>query len=150
MSRLAYLLTGDDDAAQDLVQSALVSLASHWQRVSAGGDPEAYLRRIMINRRNSWWHQRRDQPVAEVPERAGPDEAAASASRVTMAAALRTLAPRQRAVVVLRYYAGLSEAEAAESLGCSIGTVKSQSHDALARLRRVLGPINVDNREVVK
>jgi RNA polymerase sigma-70 factor (sigma-E family) len=137
-SRIAYLLTGDHHAGQDLVQSALVKLAGHWQRVVANGDPEAYLRRIMVNERNTWWRRRPVEPVADLPERAGPDEASNAAARVSLAAALRALPPRQRAVIVLRFYADLTEVETAEAMSCSVGTVKSQTHDALARLRQIL------------
>jgi RNA polymerase sigma-70 factor (sigma-E family) len=137
-SRIAYLLTGDHHAGQDLVQSALVKLAAHWQRVAATGDPEAYLRRIMVNERNTWWRHRPALPVADVPERAGPDEAAGATDRVSLATALRALPPRQRAVIVLRFYADLSEAQAADAMNCSVGTVKSQTHAALARLRQLL------------
>jgi RNA polymerase sigma-70 factor (sigma-E family) len=137
-SRVAYLLTGDHHAAQDLVQSALVKLARHWRRISTGGDPEAYLRRIMVNERNTWWRSRPPEPVDPVPEQAGRDEATHLATRTSLMAALRALPPRQRAVIVLRYYADLTEAQTAEALGCAVGTVKSQTHVALARLRQLL------------
>ena len=140
LSRLAYLLTGDHHAAQDLMQSALVRLAGHWRRVAAGGDPEAYLRRIMVNERNTWWRRRPPEPVQAVPDRAGRDEASDAAARTSLVTALRALPPRQRAVVVLRFYADLSEAETARTMGCSVGTVKSQTHVALSRLRQLLIP----------
>ncbi len=138
LSRIAYLLTGDHHAAQDLVQSSLVKLARHWRRISTGGDPEAYLRRIMVNERNTWWRGRPPEPVDPVPERAGRDESSHLATRTSLMAALRALPPRQRAVIVLRYYADLTEAQTADALGCAVGTVKSQTHAALARLRQLL------------
>ncbi len=138
LSRTAYLLTGDHHRAEDLLQAALVRTAPHWRRVAQGGNPEGYVRRVMINEQTSWWRRKRPSP-APVPEVAdAADEPAQAAERVTMAAALASLPPRQRAVVVLRYYHDYSVDEVAEVLGCSPGTVKSQSHDALKRLRRLL------------
>lgn len=138
LSRTAYLLTGDHHAAQDLVQSALVKTAAHWSRLIANGDPEAYIRRVMVNENTSWWRRRPPQPVEHLPERGTPDQTERADSRLALLAALGTLAPRQRAVIVLRYFEDLSEAETSEILGCSVGTVKSQTHDALARLRHAL------------
>lgn len=138
LSRTAYLLTGDHHAAQDLVQSALVKTAKHWSRLVANGDPEAYIRRAMVNEHTSWWRRRPPQPVEHVPERGTPDQTERADSRLALLAALGRLAPRQRAVIVLRFFEDLSEAETSEILGCSVGTVKSQTHDALARLRRAL------------
>lgn len=140
LSRIAYLLTGDHHAAQDLMQSALVRLAGHWRRIAAGGDPEAYLRRIMVNERNTWWRRRPPEPGPAVPDSAGRDEASDAVARASLAAALRMLPPRQRAVIVLRFYADLTETETARTMGCSVGTVKSQAHVALARLRQLLPP----------
>jgi RNA polymerase sigma-70 factor (sigma-E family) len=140
LSRLAYVLCGDHAAAEDLVQSALARTASRWRSVVAGGNPEGYVRRAMVNEHISWWRRRgRRQRLVPQPPAGRPAPAADSGlDRLELAAALARLAPRQRAVVVLRFYADLSEAEAADVLGVSIGTVKSQTHDALARLRRLL------------
>ena len=137
--RVAYLLTGDRHLAEDLVQSALVKVARHWKRVVAADDPEAYVRRVLYNQHVSWWRRRRvvADPYAVPPEHPGPDTTAAVAVSVDVRRALARLAPRQRAVLVLRYLDDLSEAQTAEVLGCSVGTVKSQARDALARLRRV-------------
>lgn len=140
LSRTAYLLTGDHQRAQDLLQSALVSTAVHWRRVSTGRNPLAYVRRVMVNRRTSWWrrHRDREQPTDAVPElaaaRAEDDEAV---SRVVLARALARLTARQRAVLVFRFYGDMTEADTAEALGCSIGTVKSQTRRALDRLRAI-------------
>ena len=143
LSRTAYLLTGGHEQAQDLLQSALAKVIPRWSRVSAG-DPEAYLRRVMYNERTSWWRARRytEHPVERVREdvserAAGPDEADRAERRVVVGAALARLRPRQRAVIVLRFFEDRSEAETAAALGCSVGTVKSQTHKALARLRQV-------------
>jgi RNA polymerase sigma-70 factor (sigma-E family) len=132
--RTAYLLTGHRQDAEDLVQAALVKAVPHWDRIS--GDPEAYVRRIIAREHVSRWRRRRWREVSTdvVPDAVSPvldhDEVLA------LRDALTTLAPRQRAVVVLRYYEDLTEAQTAEALGISIGTVKSQARDALARLRR--------------
>ncbi|WP_018347427.1 SigE family RNA polymerase sigma factor [Longispora albida] len=137
--RTAYLLTGHHEDAQDLVQAALTRLAAHWPRVQRSGSPDAYVRRILYHQRVSWWRllrNRREHAAAELPDQPSMvDPAADSAVRVTLGAALRQLTPKQRAVIVLRYYEDRPEAEIAEILGCSVGTVRSQVHRTLARLR---------------
>ncbi|GAB4052755.1 SigE family RNA polymerase sigma factor [Catellatospora paridis] len=138
LSRTAYLLTGEHHAAEDLVQTALAKAAARWRQIVAHGQPEAYVRRIMINERITWWRRRPARPVAQVPDWAGPDEPRQIVDRITLGQALDTLTPRQRTVVVLRFYEDLSEAETADAMGCSIGTVKSQTHVALGHLRRAL------------
>ncbi|MEV6518653.1 SigE family RNA polymerase sigma factor [Micromonospora chalcea] len=125
LSRTAYLLAGDHQLAEDLLQSALARTYRHWRRIR-DGDPEAYVRRVMYHQQVSWWRRRR---VAErldpMPtERGGGDHTDATALRLSVVAALRRLTARQRAVVVLRYYEDLTEAQVAEVLGCSVGTVK--------------------------
>jgi RNA polymerase sigma-70 factor (sigma-E family) len=138
LSRTAYLLTGDHHRAEELVQSALVRTAPHWHRVIRGGNPEGYVRRAMINEQASFWRRRRPTTAA-IPERSnGVDEPAQAVERLAMAAALAALPARQRAVVVLRFYHDYSIDEVAEVLGCSPGTVKSQAHHALKRLRELL------------
>ena len=142
LSRSAYLLTGDHQLAEDLVQTALARAATHWHRIS-GGNPEAYIRRVMLNERTSWWRRRRY--AVEVPTPADvlaaydggtvPDHTDLVLRRAAMNAALSRLPARQRAVIVLRFYEDLTEAQAAEALGCSVGTVKSQTNAALAKLR---------------
>jgi RNA polymerase sigma-70 factor (sigma-E family) len=139
LSGTAYLLTGGDHhAAQDLVQSALVKVARHWGRVSQLGAPDAYVRKALYHefvssRRLS---RTREAPTPAPPDRPAPgDEANETIRRLLMRQALARLTARQRAVIVLRFYDDLSEADAAEALGCSVGTVKSQTHHALARLR---------------
>lgn len=134
--RTAYLLTGHAQDAEDLVQVALVKVVPHWRRIS--DNPEPYVRRVMVNENVSRWRRRRwrEQSTDELPEvlAQDPDQAELLAVRSALAA----LAPRQRAVLVLRYYEGLSEAEIASTLGIAPGTVKSQARDGLARLRAVL------------
>jgi RNA polymerase sigma-70 factor (sigma-E family) len=132
--RTAYLLCGDDHLAEDLVQSALIKAVGHWRRI--GDNPEPWLRKVMVNDHISRWrkHKGREQLTAEMPDAVAIDRD----RDLGLAAALAALAPRQRAVVVLRYYEDLTEAETARILGVSIGTVKSQHADALNRLRAVL------------
>ncbi|TDD98216.1 SigE family RNA polymerase sigma factor [Jiangella asiatica] len=133
--RTAYALTGDRHTAEDLVQGALAKLFRHWRTVD---DPEGYVRRIIYNDQVSSWRRRRtvrEEPVEDVPERAVSDGSAEVDGRLDMTRLLSMLAPRQRAVLVLRYYDGLTEREIATALGCSIGNVRSQTFRALARLR---------------
>lgn len=135
--RTAYLICGDRHQAEDLFQNAMARLLVHWPRV-ASGDPEAYVRRILVNSTINWWQRlrSRETSVEAVPDRAGPDFTALQADRDEMWRALASLPPRQRAVLVLRYYEDLSEAQTAALLGCSVGTVKSQHAKALDSLRR--------------
>jgi RNA polymerase sigma-70 factor (sigma-E family) len=137
LSRTAYLLTGDHQLAEDLLQQALTKTATHWPRVRTGGNPEGYVRRAMVNQRTSWWRRRRYTEVgAEALSAAAvADSADAVVRRMALARALSVLPIRQRAVLVLRFFEDMTEAQTAEVLGCSVGTVKSQAHDALARLR---------------
>lgn len=141
--RTATLLTGDTHAAEDLVQETLARAAQRWSVVSAAGSPEAYVRRILYTRSVDAWRWRRHQPdPVEVTDRLAswpPDALAGADSRLTLAEALSRLTPRQRAVLVLRFYEDRTEREAAEVLGCSVNTVKSQTRHALERLR-ILAP----------
>ncbi len=141
LMRTAFLLTGDAHLAEDLLQAALTSTARHWPSVQRGGSPEAYVRRAMVNEHISWWRRRKGTavvPVEEPPEpAAGGGHEEGVVRRVALENALALLTRKQRAVLVLRFYDDLSEAETAAMLGCSAGTVKSQTHHALARLREV-------------
>lgn len=131
--RFAHVLTGDADRAADLVQDALERTLMAWSRIERKDDPEGYVRRAIVNRHVSVWRRlRRERLVADAPER--PYDDAAGPDR-DLWDALATLPPRQRAVLVLRYYEDMSEADCAAALGCSVGTVKSQAWKALARLR---------------
>lgn len=133
--RTAYLLTHDHALAEDLLQTALAKAWFAWARIE--GAPEPYVRRILVTTYSSWWRRRwnGERPTEELPEHAGPDEAEASGARHDLWTALERLPRRQRAVVVLRYFEDLTETQAAEALGCSVGTVKSQTSKALAKLR---------------
>jgi RNA polymerase sigma-70 factor (sigma-E family) len=139
--RTAFLLTGDQHLAEDLVQSALVRTHQAWRRIGPFDHAEAYTRRAMYHLRVSWWRRRRPTESLSAappePRGAGPDETARVDTRLALLAALRRLAPAQRAVLVLRYFDDCSEAEAAHLLGIRVGTVKSQTSKALARLRAV-------------
>jgi len=137
--RVAYHLTGSADEAEDLVQSALVKVMRRWRRVD---EPVAYLRRVMVNQHISLWRRYRAREVvtAFLPERPVRDVAEGVTERQALYDAMRSLAPRTRAVVVLRYVVDLPEAEVAETLGCSVGTVKSHASRGLARLRTALRP----------
>ena len=134
--RLAYVLTGDQHTAEDLLQNALVKAAAHWGRIHTA--PEAYVRRIMYREQVNWLRRRprrRETAMAQVPESPAGDEAAGVAARLALRDALLTLPPRRRAVLVLRYLEDLPEAEVASLLGCSAGSVKTHAHRGLRALR---------------
>jgi RNA polymerase sigma-70 factor (sigma-E family) len=139
--RFAYGLTGDRDLAEDLAQTALANAYASWSRVRRADDPDAYLRRIVLNAHRSGFRKRRvaEQLSGSPPDldgsHASPDPATQQAERATVIAAIAMLPPRQREVVVLRFWLDLTEAQVATALGCSIGTVKSQTSRALAKLR---------------
>jgi RNA polymerase sigma-70 factor (sigma-E family) len=132
----AYLLTGDRHRAEDLLQTALTRAYLRWDRIESE-DPEGYVRRTLANAHIDWWRRKpwREEPAAQLPDVAGPDQAAAYDVRNAVLGALAGLSRRQRAVVVLRYYEDLSEAEIASVLGCSPGTVKSAASRAMSKRR---------------
>ncbi|MBD0674016.1 SigE family RNA polymerase sigma factor [Streptomyces sp. CBMA156] len=135
--RVAWLLTGDPHQAEDLLQTALAKVWSKWARV-APNRPEAYVRKVMVNCHISWWRRRwtGELPHDELPEpQPDTDPFDGVVLGQVVADAVRSLPPRQRAVVVLRFFEDLSVEETAEVLRCSTGTVKSQTHRALAGLR---------------
>lgn len=136
--RSAYLLTGDQQLAEDLVQSALVRTHRAWGRVERLGNAEAYTRRAMYHLQVSFWRRRRVTEVYSqaIPEASvEPGTAEALARRDALRQALAQLTNKQRAVLILRYYEDRSVAETAQILRCGIGTVKSQTAVALKRLR---------------
>ncbi|GAB3161201.1 SigE family RNA polymerase sigma factor [Myceligenerans halotolerans] len=140
LSRLAFLLTGDEHRARDLVQQALERTYLAWGRV-ADGNPEAYARRIVVNARIDGWRKRRRETLADPAElwdARTPDPTSGVLHRDELVRALRTLPPAQRRVIVLRYLYDLSEADTAAELGVSAGSVKSAASRGLARLRTVL------------
>jgi RNA polymerase sigma-70 factor (sigma-E family) len=137
--RFGVVLTGDRHRADDLVQTALVKTMRRWPHIDHS-QPTAYVRRAMVNAHLSWFRARsRESRIPDTFDPAAPGDASASYDdQDQLARALAVLPARQRAVVVLRYYEGLSEAEIAEVLGCARGTVKSQASKALRTLRRAL------------
>jgi RNA polymerase sigma-70 factor (sigma-E family) len=142
--RLGWLLMADRHAAEDLVQTALEKTLPKWASIRQD-DPMAYVHRVMLNTRTSWWrrHRGRESLTSDVSDRGVEDETEAFAERDRLTIALRSLTAGQRKVVVLRHYEDMSEAQVAALLGCSIGTVKSQNARALARLRLALaGPMH--------
>jgi RNA polymerase sigma-70 factor (sigma-E family) len=138
MVRLAYGLTGDAATAEDLAQTAFARAYAAWPRVRRVGNPDGYVRQIVINENRKRFRRRRvpEQLTSQPPEQASPDLAGQRGEHDALLAALRALGPRQRAVVVLRYWLDLTETETAAALGCSVGTVKSQASRALGNLRR--------------
>ena len=135
--RTAYLLCGDLATAEDLVQGALAKLYLGWDKVTQRESVDAYCRRIIVNDNNSLWRRafkRRELVTDQPPERPSYDEVDTGVGE-RIWARLKALPPRQRSVVVLRYYEQLSEAEIADALGISTGTVKSTASRALANLR---------------
>jgi RNA polymerase sigma-70 factor (sigma-E family) len=135
--RLAYGLTGDLGHAEDVAQAAFARAYASWARVAGTGDPDAYVRRIVINCNNSRFRKRRvtESLVDAVPEPLPQPAADPLGDSEALLKALRRLGPRQRAVIVLRFWMDMSEAETAAALNCSVGTVKSQASRALAALR---------------
>jgi len=147
--RLAYVLTGDQHTAEDLLQNALVKAAAHWGRIHTA--PEAYVRRIMYREHVNWLRLRARRPetaMAQVPEPPAGDEAASVTARLALRDALLALPPRRRAVLALRYLEDLPESQVAVILGCSVGTVRSQSHRAVAQLRLAMPSLGLTSTEV--
>ncbi|KAK1181553.1 SigE family RNA polymerase sigma factor [Streptomyces sp. NBS 14/10] len=138
--RVAWLLTGDAHLAEDLLQTVLAKVWPKWRRI-AGENPEAYVRKALVNTHASWWRRRwrGEVPHDEVPDtRAMPDPFEGVDLEQSLAAVVRGLPVRQRAVVVLRYFEDLSVEDTADVLGCSTGTVKSQASKALRTLHGLL------------
>ena len=138
--RLAYVLTGDRDGAEDLVQAVLVDVLARWSRVAAADRPDAYVHRALVNRHLSWRRRRASSEVvlAGPPEpRTGGarDPAVGIGDRDEVVRALRTLPRRARTVLVLRYFADLDDQAIAAAMGIAPGTVRSTASRALAALR---------------
>jgi RNA polymerase sigma-70 factor (sigma-E family) len=137
--RLAYGLTGDRWLAEDVAQAALASAYAAWWRVRRADDPDAYVRRILVNTSNRRFRRRRvtehAREPAELPDTVVADPCDLIGQRSALLSALRELPGRQRAIVVLRYWEDLSDAQVAAALGCTEGTVRSQASRALAKLR---------------
>ncbi|HEY5353639.1 MAG TPA: SigE family RNA polymerase sigma factor [Streptosporangiaceae bacterium] len=143
--RFAAVLTGDRSLAEDVVQEVLIRANGRWQAIADLDRPEAYVRKMIVNEYLSWrrrsWRLVLSGAGPEVDGRLAPDPAAAHAERDAILAELARLPARQRAVLVLRYYEGLSDTEIAEALGCAPGTVRGYASRALALLRvEMAGP----------
>jgi RNA polymerase sigma-70 factor (sigma-E family) len=141
--RTAYLLTGDRHTAEDLVQTALAKLYLSWDRVQRRESLDGYVRRILVNEHNSLWRRawkRRETTVSQLPDQ--PATEAPAGRDADLWAFVQTLPRKQRAVVVLRFYEEMSEAETAAALGVSVGTVKSQTSRALTSLRSRSGELD--------
>jgi RNA polymerase sigma-70 factor (sigma-E family) len=135
--RFGHVLTGDRHRAEELVQSALVKTYRRWGSLR-NDQPAAYVRRAMANTYTSWWRSARREAVMPAGFDAAARDATSYDERDAALRALATLPPRQRAVLVLRYYLDMSEAEIADALGCSTGTVKSSASRGLHSLRERL------------
>jgi RNA polymerase sigma-70 factor (sigma-E family) len=135
--RSAYLLTGDPQRAEDLLQTALVKAWRRWDRITRREAAESYVRAALVSTYTDWWRRRWNGEIStgDLPETTAPSETARVEVRRDVLAALALLPRGQRAVVVLRYFDDLTEAQTADALGVSVGTVKSQASRALAALR---------------
>jgi RNA polymerase sigma-70 factor (sigma-E family) len=146
LMRTAFLLTGEQHAAEDLVQTTLEQVYVAWRRVGSADEPEAYVRRVMINAHARRHRRKLKEFLApkddsglnrEVPDSGDP--IARADDRGALITALTQLPPRQRQAVVLRYWEDLSESQAAEAMGCSVGAVKSNAAKGIAKLRAIPG-----------
>ena len=147
LRRLAVLLTGDDGHAEDAVQSALLAAWRRWDRISRLENVDAYVRTILVNTVRTAGRKRSREVVSgDAPDTATRDRADAIVDRDPLWRALRRLPPKQRAVLVLRFYEDLTEAQTAHVLGCHVGTVKRYTARALDTLRgdsRIASPSEV-------
>jgi RNA polymerase sigma-70 factor (sigma-E family) len=140
--RTAYLVVGDHQLAQDLLQEALIKTLIAWPRIRDPSKVDAYVRRTIVNTAIGWRRRRsfHERPVDSLPEATGADQVEDVATHQVLIAHLRGLPPRQRAAIVLRYYEDLTEAQTADIMGCSIGAVKSHVSIGLGKLRERMGP----------
>jgi len=155
---LATLLTGHSSVdAEDLLQTVLERAFRRWRRICRTGDPGPYVRRMLVNASVDRWRLLRrrpelplvvDGPTPDVAARVGPDMTAALAEQDLLWRSLARLPQGQRAVLVLRYYEDLTEAQTAAVLGCTVGSVKTQTSRALSKLRDIVAIANGDNRTV--
>jgi len=151
--RTAYLLVGDWAHAEDLLQATLTKTYLAWRRLGEIESVEPYARRVLVTTATSWWRRRwhGERPTAVIPDRAAPDRFDERIERQALWRHVRALPARQRAVLVLRFYEDLTEAETARVLGVAVGTVKSQCARALASLRSQLaeGGVEAASRPVL-
>ena len=139
--RTAYLMTGDYQRAEDLLQTTLVRVYQRWPRVAAMDRPAAYARKVLVSQAASWWRRRssHESPVLLLDGPARGDGLEEHAEHERVWKAVLSLPPRQRAVMVLKYYEDLTEVEIAQALAMAPGTVKSHGHAAARRLAALLG-----------
>jgi RNA polymerase sigma-70 factor (sigma-E family) len=144
--RTAYLLAGDWGAAEDLLQVTLTKTYLAWRRLGRIDAVEPYARRVLVNTATSWWRRRwhGERPTESLPERPVSDGLDARLERDALWQHVKQLPTRQRAVLVLRFYEDMSEADTAAMLGVSVGTVKSQCARALASLRTRLSELGIE------
>ena len=151
--RAAAAICADRDSAEDLLHSALARVFVQWPSIRDHRAADAYVRRAMVNLNTSWWRQKwRSAEVLtdEVPEQDSrcASESDGSSARQDLWTLVRALPPRQRAAIALRYYEGLTEAETARVLQCSIGTIKSNGSQALATLRRLATAVDAEDSAI--
>ena len=142
LHRAAYLMVGDEQLAQDLVQEALTKTYVAWPRLRDPNNAEAYCRKAITTTAITWFRRKgwdNERPTEALPERPGHTQTDAVDDRSMVWAALQQLPPRQRAALVLRFYEDLTEAQTAAAMGCAVGTVKSQVAAGLKKLRDRLG-----------
>ena len=141
LHRAAYLMVGDAQLAQDLVQEALTKTYVAWPRLRDRGNAEAYCRKAITTTAITWFRKKSwgERPAEHVPDGTLAGHDSEVAQRDLVWRALTGLPPRQRAALVLRFYADLTEAQTADAMGCAVGTVKSQVSAGLAKLRDRLG-----------
>ncbi|MFG2847052.1 SigE family RNA polymerase sigma factor [Kitasatospora sp. NPDC048296] len=146
--RTAFLLAGEQYAAEDLVQSAAEKACAAWPKVRRADDPYAYVRRILVNQHARRWRRRPPELLVDaVPDTAGVEDGfARSDQRGPLLAALATLPPRQREAVVLRHWEDLSDSQTATAMGCSVGAVRSHAAKGIARLRQVSALVELKDR----
>ena len=135
--RVAIMLTGNRADAEDLVQAALAKTYLAWDKINDRAALDSYVRRAMVNTHISWWRRRKfeEYPTDELPDQVITDHARESETAEVVRRALDRLPDRMRAAVMLRYFEDMTEPEIAETLGVSLGTVKSTVSRAVARLR---------------
>ncbi len=151
LMRLALVLTGDRQLAQDLTQATLLDVFVHWRRVSRADQPDAYVRRMMVNTYLGWRRRRwfREEPtLAVTPEVAVDDHAQHVVDEDECRAVLAALPPRARAVLALRYYEDMDDRAIADVLGMAVSSVRSTASRALATLRRDAAPTRLSPEEV--
>jgi RNA polymerase sigma-70 factor (sigma-E family) len=150
LTKFAHLLSHDRADAEDLVQDTLASAFASWKRIERTESPEAYVRRMMVNRNITLWrrHRNRTEPRQDLPEAPSPDTTSSTDLAQALRGIVRALPPKQRAAVVLRYYADYPDAEIADALGCSQATVRSQISRALMTLRDTAAGGEIDSSDL--